>query len=533
MSARTVFGTPHVPHPDTPVTRKQTSTGGHPVDTRVIIEDAICFANQTISEPANGASRKELNGGESIPSETHERKVVEYQDPTLDEAAAEVNNTEDANLCEGGDVMENVCNTVSQIGSCSHPADNVVRTPETETLKNTSPPILVDEANPILENDQPSLAFPKPSFSLGLTQEDANLSKPESSAVEKVDEYLLDVASIPLADNQEQYPANRKSKRQKVVPMALVGDYQCDKRVLTRAWEAHVTATHSCPNIDYAAKIGTLSEKLQDEFVIEVGDHSIDSSDLAAFLARSSHLHPKVIDVLIHHTRMLLASQTDQPQNRSMIFLDTKFVSLLSKTFAKFTKSKKESFRFPAALIEHVGGACQTAEATRIYFPFNFDKKHWVGVCVDSSISQVLLLDCNTSLRTDAMINKELRPISEMFPYLMRRGLNRGRCRGESLRGLPKFCRCGEEATIKTSGTAKNPGRLFYCCPNGSEGDKCHLFSWTDERVVEEVEDLKSMVSEIKAELSGAKADILELEKRIEHSHVIIDQVRNGCCAIL
>lgn len=53
MSARTVFGTPQVPHPDTPVTRKQTSTGGHPVDMRLIIEDAICFANQTISEPAN------------------------------------------------------------------------------------------------------------------------------------------------------------------------------------------------------------------------------------------------------------------------------------------------------------------------------------------------------------------------------------------------------------------------------------------------------------------------------------------------
>nr|VDD56320.1 unnamed protein product [Brassica oleracea] len=49
-------------------------------------------------------------------------------------------------------------------------------------------------------------------------------------------------------------------------------------------------------------------------------------------------------------------------------------------------------------------------------------------------------------------------------------GRNGGRRRQERQRGIPKFCRCGEEATIKTSGTAKNPGRLFYCCPNGSEG---------------------------------------------------------------
>ena len=53
-------------------------------------------------------------------------------------------------------------------------------------------------------------------------------------------------------------------------------------------------------------------------------------------------------------------------------------------------------------------------------------KKHWVGVCVDVSLSQVLVLDCNTSVRTDGMINKELRPISEMFPYLLRRAAKLG-----------------------------------------------------------------------------------------------------------
>ncbi|CAN6846881.1 unnamed protein product [Brassica oleracea] len=43
------------------------------------------------------------------------------------------------------------------------------------------------------------------------------------------------------------------------------------------------------------------------------------------------------------------------------------------------------------------------------------------------------------------------------------------RRRGDRERGIPKHCRCGEKAVIKTSDTVKNPGRLFYCCPNGSE----------------------------------------------------------------
>lgn len=82
------------------------------------------------------------------------------------------------------------------------------------------------------------------------------------------DESLEEGASISLNDDQEPFPANRKSKRQKVVPRSLVGDYQCDKRFLTRAWEAHVNAIHRGPVIDYAAKAGALAEKLQKELSV-------------------------------------------------------------------------------------------------------------------------------------------------------------------------------------------------------------------------------------------------------------------------
>ncbi|KAF8045858.1 hypothetical protein N665_4280s0002 [Sinapis alba] len=109
------------------------------------------------------------------------------------------------------------------------------------------------------------------------------------------------------------------------------------------------------------------------------------------------------------------------------------------------------------------------------------------------------------------------------------------RRRGDRERGIPKFCSCGEEAVIKTSGTEKNPGRLFYCCPNGSEGDKFHLFTWTDERVVEEIEDLKSLGSELKGAMGVVRSDIVCLEKQIQHTKLMLESSINkrSCCCIL
>lgn len=129
----------------------------------------------------------------------------------------------------------------------------------------------------------------------------------------------------------------------------------------------------------------------------------------------------KVLDVLINHTRSVFQTHPDQIQTKNSVFVDTKFVSLLTKSYSKFSKaSKKDTFRFEQALFDNCQGDLPIAEASRFYLPFNFDKQHWVGVCVDISTSQVIVLDCNTPLRTDAMISKELRPISAMFPYLLR-----------------------------------------------------------------------------------------------------------------
>ncbi|XP_013636991.1 PREDICTED: uncharacterized protein LOC106342564 [Brassica oleracea var. oleracea] len=263
--------------------------------------------------------------------------------------------------------------------------------------------------------------IPNPTFSLGLTQEDPHPIRTYPPVGDNCDLATNDDVPSNAAEHDDVAPPYRKSKRAKVVPRALVGDYQCDKRVLTRAWEAHVAAISSIPNNDYAAKRYSLSEKLNDSFVINVFGLSLESRELSLIVDRSTHLPAKVVDVLIRHTRSVLLTHPDQLQSKNSVFLETKFVSLLSKTFTRFSKApKKENFRFPTSLSDILVGDCEIHEASRFYFPFNFDKKHWVGICIDCSNWQVIVLDCNYSLRTDGMISKELPPIAQMFPFLLR-----------------------------------------------------------------------------------------------------------------
>ncbi|KAH0898468.1 hypothetical protein HID58_048036 [Brassica napus] len=186
------------------------------------------------------------------------------------------------------------------------------------------------------------------------------------------------IKDVPDVDNGDQ-PMNEDAP----VPLS---DIDAHVPPIGKASDQNACKRHF-PNIDYAAKFGVLSKKLDSPFVIDVGSLSLDSRELSAIVDMSSHLPAKVVDVLIHHTRSMFLSNSEQIQSRNSVFLDKKFVSLLAKTFTKFSKSsKKESFRFPPSLCEYV----------------------------------VIVLDCNTSLRMDGMITNELHPISQMFPYLLR-----------------------------------------------------------------------------------------------------------------
>ncbi|KAG2257438.1 hypothetical protein Bca52824_076732 [Brassica carinata] len=114
------------------------------------------------------------------------------------------------------------------------------------------------------------LPFPKPTFSLGLTQEERQ-----------------------ICEQDDQLGACRKSKRLKALPKSLVGQYECDMRLLNRARVAFVDPDNIGGNIDYAAKFSSLLDKLKTPFTIHIGQSTLESNDLKELVQRSSPLPPK------------------------------------------------------------------------------------------------------------------------------------------------------------------------------------------------------------------------------------------------
>ncbi|KAJ1419511.1 Zinc finger, GRF-type [Sesbania bispinosa] len=44
-----------------------------------------------------------------------------------------------------------------------------------------------------------------------------------------------------------------------------------------------------------------------------------------------------------------------------------------------------------------------------------------------------------------------------------------------------RLCGCGDEIVTLTYGSAKNPGRKFFRCPNWKNPSSCNFFQWIDE----------------------------------------------------
>ncbi|KAG2323740.1 hypothetical protein Bca52824_006468 [Brassica carinata] len=87
---------------------------------------------------------------------------------------------------------------------------------------------------------------------------------------------------------------------------------------------------------------------------------------------------------------------------------------------------------------------------------------------------------------------------------------------GDTGRGFPTHCRCGARVSRHTSRTRTNPGRLFHSCPYGDENNRHHLFKWTDESMVEEIEDLKERFDAFKRGVLSTNKDSKICESDIE-----------------
>ncbi|CAH8392062.1 unnamed protein product [Eruca vesicaria subsp. sativa] len=114
-----------------------------------------------------------------------------------------------------------------------------------------------DTACPALD---PRLMFDQPDFSLGLTQEeDTNeVVVPEAVNEDNCELGFSGDADVISDDAALPCQEKRKSKRQKVVPKGLVGDYKYDKNFLSRAFEAHVARWRGGNDIDLGEKYSKL-----------------------------------------------------------------------------------------------------------------------------------------------------------------------------------------------------------------------------------------------------------------------------------
>ncbi|KAL0733717.1 hypothetical protein Bca4012_009927 [Brassica carinata] len=157
------------------------------------------------------------------------------------------------------------------------------------------------------------LLFTKPTFLLGLSQEDPNNI---NSGCDVVNEESCEIAlnkddGVTVQEGDAPCHPFRKRKRQKVVPKALVGDYECDKKFLTRAWEAHVAGNRTGDDIEAEAKYCKLREILKTPFSFIVNGVKIESKDLSVMVEKSANVPTKVVDVLIHHTRSVYNGASD------------------------------------------------------------------------------------------------------------------------------------------------------------------------------------------------------------------------------
>ncbi|KFK22548.1 hypothetical protein AALP_AAs68488U000900 [Arabis alpina] len=174
-------------------------------------------------------------------------------------------------------------------------------------------------------------------------------------------------------------------------------------------------------DVEYWDRYQAIVEKIKEMMAVTLYGVSLSSKDFLDIAGITKSMPAKVVDLLMSHTRSVLGKQGSHRLKKS-VFLDTKFVSSLVKQFPKFSKpDNKDEFQFQKLFSQQLSEEnAAFGQAYRFYFPFNLDKTHWIGVCVDSLVSTVYILDCCVAMRSESSITKELKPIAELFPFLLK-----------------------------------------------------------------------------------------------------------------
>ncbi|KAL0794669.1 hypothetical protein Bca101_066046 [Brassica carinata] len=262
--------------------------------------------------------------------------------------------------------------------------------------------------------------FDMPSFSLGLTQEERLDVAAGISPTEFVG--LVPCPIVAVGEKSDDPQNSRKSKRQKCVPQALVDDYQCGPDIVSRVRKSQKFIFAFDESREMDMKYERLGEEVKGSGLIKIGGVAVSGKDIQLIAERTRCLTTKVVDILIRVLEYSLEQHFHVDFSQMDVYLDSKYTSAIIRTYPRFSKSrKKESFVFPSGLVQPFDESnVSCIHRRRYYFPINVCKKHWVGVCVDPRCGKFTVLDCNTSLYSDVMMEKHLHPHLAMIPHLLR-----------------------------------------------------------------------------------------------------------------
>ncbi|KAL0813247.1 hypothetical protein Bca101_069690 [Brassica carinata] len=249
-------------------------------------------------------------------------------------------------------------------------------------LDATSHPSLTPESNheqrDMTAGDKSGdLSTHSPSFALGLTQED-QVGIGTLEGVHRVS-IIDDIPKDSFDGGSADVEILRKSKRAKLHPSALVAGYQSGTEMRNRAMFDHIGFSANCDDILFLAKFTNLKQKLEKSLV--------------------RPLTSKVMDILVRLLRSNYEKRCSRTDAACTQFLDTRFISSLSRAYPRINPS--------------------SPYLRLVYIPFNFDKQHWVGLCVDWIEWKITVLDCNPIFRSDDALATDLMQVAVMLPYLL------------------------------------------------------------------------------------------------------------------
>ncbi|KAJ4902272.1 hypothetical protein Rs2_16223 [Raphanus sativus] len=244
----------------------------------------------------------------------------------------------------------------------------------------------------------PSIPLPegnKPSFSLGV-----GVSQPQPTT-EVVSATPIGFV-LPQVKVPQPTKPSRQSKRARVTPAGLE-DFKCDATVLGGLVFMKDLERHYMDVLEQVTWVKSIKIS---------SDREVSAFDFVDIALRSTQMASTVMDSLMEYIR----SQTPTSENIVLVSC-TKLPATLMSHHSRFLKTAlkdRTRFKFSGQSLSCISSGFKG----RLYFPFNIDQQHWIGVCVDFKSGVLHVLDCNTALMTDSLMRKELNPLATMLPFI-------------------------------------------------------------------------------------------------------------------